>query len=340
MALSGSCALLGRHGFNRSAVKNVYNSWNNSLLRNTPKGIISRCVSQTDMHHIIHEGEPQLRPKKISKAMKAYIQRAKEYEEFILKESREFDVGKRHLANMMGQPAETFTQDDVNAALKYLFPSGLFEPRARPIMDDPKKIFPAKKAAQFDEEGRPFHFLFYTRTPNFYQALYINTWLIIYVNQDLVEHMEQLDKMQDNEIRQGLQPTPENKMDLISSSWLSQDDMEKIFLEPLAERQYNYFIASAQRLADHPYSAVCEDFLMRFRKLRKAEVGGLLQYNDQGRPYVVVSQCRQKTATAEVKLWGDGSGQIKINSKDITYFERIHHREQVRFLSYKKYTNA
>ncbi|XP_015122603.1 28S ribosomal protein S9, mitochondrial [Diachasma alloeum] len=213
----------------------------------------------------MNEGEPQLRQKKISKAMMAYIQRAREYEDFMQKESKEYEIGKRHLANMMGQPAETFTQDDVNAAIKYLFPSGLYEPKARPIMENPNKIFPPKKSAQFDDQGRPFHFLFYTIIPNYYQALY-----------DMVEHLEKVDKIQDDEIRQGLQPTPENKADLLSSSWLSQADLEKFFLEPLMERQYNYFVASAERLANHPYSAVCRDFLVQFRREHKADVSGLV----------------------------------------------------------------
>ncbi|XP_044019664.1 28S ribosomal protein S9, mitochondrial-like [Aphidius gifuensis] len=86
--------------------------------------------------------------------MKAYLQRAKEHDEFIHKKTQEYLIGKRHLANMMG--LDSFTQKDVNAAIQYLFPSGIFDPRARPIMDEPEKIHPKKKAAEFDIEGRPF----------------------------------------------------------------------------------------------------------------------------------------------------------------------------------------
>lgn len=41
-------------------------------------------------------------------------------------------------------------------------------------MDEPEKIFPKKKDAEFDEEGRPFSSLFYTIKPNYYQGLYVS----------------------------------------------------------------------------------------------------------------------------------------------------------------------
>lgn len=35
-------------------------------------------------------------------------------EEFIKKQVEEFNIGKRHLANMMGEDPETFTQGDID----------------------------------------------------------------------------------------------------------------------------------------------------------------------------------------------------------------------------------
>lgn len=40
-------------------------------------------------------------------------------------------------------------------------------------MKPPEEVFPQRKAAEFDETGRPFHFLFYTGRPNFYQVLHV-----------------------------------------------------------------------------------------------------------------------------------------------------------------------
>lgn len=40
-------------------------------------------------------------------------------------------------------------------------------------MKTPEEVFPKRKAAEFDETGRPHHFLFYTGRPNFYNLLYV-----------------------------------------------------------------------------------------------------------------------------------------------------------------------
>lgn len=50
--------------------------------------------------------------------MKAYLERSTEHEAFMKAQTSEYQIGKRHLANMMGENAETFTQDDVNVSTK------------------------------------------------------------------------------------------------------------------------------------------------------------------------------------------------------------------------------
>ena len=47
------------------------------------------------------------------------------------KERSDFELGKKHLANMMGMDADAMTQQDIDKAIEYLFPSGLTEPAAR-----------------------------------------------------------------------------------------------------------------------------------------------------------------------------------------------------------------
>jgi len=42
------------------------------------------------------------------------------------------------------------------------------------MMEHPEKIFPNRKAAEFDESGRPFHSMFYTSKSNYYETLYVN----------------------------------------------------------------------------------------------------------------------------------------------------------------------
>lgn len=62
-----------------------------------------------------------VKAERTSKAMKAYIQRAREHDEFMKVQDDEYKIGKRHLANMMGEDPDTFTQDDVDVSiLQYL----------------------------------------------------------------------------------------------------------------------------------------------------------------------------------------------------------------------------
>lgn len=50
--------------------------------------------------------------------MKAYLERARAHDEFMKTQQHEFDVGKRHLANMMGEPAEIFeNQEQIDVSL-------------------------------------------------------------------------------------------------------------------------------------------------------------------------------------------------------------------------------
>lgn len=53
-----------------------------------------------------------LKREKTSKAMKAYLERAKEHDTFMKTQQHEFEVGKRHLANMMGEPVEAFDSQE------------------------------------------------------------------------------------------------------------------------------------------------------------------------------------------------------------------------------------
>lgn len=124
----------------------------------------------------VSTGPVFLQKEKTSRAMKVYLERAQEHEEFMKQQKHEFEVGKRHLANMMGEDPETFTQDDIDRAIEYLFPSGIFDPKARPIMKTPEEIFPKRKAAEFDEFGRPHHSMFFTGRPNFFKLLFVRRW--------------------------------------------------------------------------------------------------------------------------------------------------------------------
>jgi small subunit ribosomal protein S9 len=78
--------------------------------------------------------------KAMSTAMKQYLQKKRSHDEFIAKERSEFELGKKHLANMMGMNSEAMTQEDIDKAIDYLFPSGLLNEGARPIMKPPEEV--------------------------------------------------------------------------------------------------------------------------------------------------------------------------------------------------------
>ena len=77
----------------------------------------------------------------MSSAMRMYLQRKKEHDMFISRERAEFEVGKQHLAGMMGLDAASMEQADIDRSVEYLFPSGLAD-IARPVMKPPEEIFP------------------------------------------------------------------------------------------------------------------------------------------------------------------------------------------------------
>jgi small subunit ribosomal protein S9 len=59
-------------------------------------------------------------------------------------------------------------------------------------MRPPEEVFPQRKAAEFDETGRPHHFLFYTGKPNYYKLLH-----------DIVDHINDAYRFEDTMIRKG-----------------------------------------------------------------------------------------------------------------------------------------
>lgn len=58
----------------------------------------------------------------ISRAMKVYLERAQKHAEFIREQDEEFEMGRRHLSNMMGLNLATMTQDDIDVSQRWLSP--------------------------------------------------------------------------------------------------------------------------------------------------------------------------------------------------------------------------
>ncbi|XP_004922386.1 28S ribosomal protein S9, mitochondrial isoform X2 [Bombyx mandarina] len=262
--------------------------------------------------------------KKISKAMKAYLERAKEHDEFMKRQQFEYNIGKRHLANMMGEDPELFTQKDVERAIEYLFPSGIYDPAARPSMRPPEDVFPARKAAEFDEAGRPHHCLFYTGKPNFFKLLH-----------DAADHLQQLYKYEDQVIRKKATPDPNGNLQLGGSMWVNKDQLEQLLVEKISDLEYDNFKVVMERLVSLPYSYRYKDFIEKFRKPLAVQKFALEipkpNYDEEGRAYITTYECLRKKARGDVTIRSPGTGKITINKKDITYFDDVQSREQVLF---------
>ena len=54
------------------------------------------------------------RKEMISKAMSSYLESARQYDTFIKEQTEEFEVGRRHLANIMGTDVNAMTQTDID----------------------------------------------------------------------------------------------------------------------------------------------------------------------------------------------------------------------------------
>lgn len=257
-------------------------------------------------------------PLKISKAMKSYITRANAHDEFMRQQLNEYQIGKRHLANMMGKDPEIFTQEDVDEAIRYLFPSGLFDPRARPMMKHPDEVFPSKKAAEFDIQGRPYHSMFYTSKPNYYTLLH-----------DAAEKLNGLNKYQDKMVV----PPPSTSF-LSGSEWLSKNSIEDILIEKLNDAQYTTLINTLERCSQHPYSYKEKEFFMKYRRSLSAstELQEIPepQRDESGRPFIVYDG-RRKRSNAQVKVIAQGSGRMEINNQDILFFKNRQDKEQIIF---------
>ncbi|XP_063809491.1 small ribosomal subunit protein uS9m [Pseudophryne corroboree] len=246
-------------------------------------------------------------------------------EAFIKKQIDEFNIGKRHLANMMGEDPETFTQGDIDKAIAYLFPSGLFDKKARPLMKHPDEIFPKQLAIQWGEDKRPFHFLFYTGKQEFYSLMHEAYGKFLSV------------RAYDDELRsKGLDSDSEKpKINLSGRRWLIKEELENLLVEEMCDQDYLYFIQMMERLVSQPHSNIVEDFVLKYCKTlevqSKKHVASPLQYDEHGIAFSTGKGWR-KTAEATVVVREKGTGKIVINGEDyLDYLSVLQDREQLMF---------
>ncbi|KAM6892704.1 small ribosomal subunit protein uS9m [Lycodopsis pacificus] len=244
--------------------------------------------------------------------------------EFIQKQVEEFNIGKRHLANMMGEDPENFSQEDIDRSIAYLFPSGLFEKKAQPLMKHPEEIFPRQRAVQWGEDGRPFHFLFYTGKQSYFSLMH-----------ELYGKTLKIEKHQDRLRAKGLFSKDTKPISLGTSRWLTKEELEALLVETISSHDYSRFIQLMERLLSMPYCATEEDFVLRHRRTLESQsrkqMVPTLERDERGVAFSAADG-RRKTSTSSVVLRDCGSGRITINSKDyLHYFPVLQDREQLMF---------
>lgn len=270
--------------------------------------------------------------RKMSTAMRLYLQRKRQHDMFIAREHAEFEMGKQHLANMMGMDPENMTQDNIDKSIEYLFPSGL-DPVARPVMKPPEEIFPKQKEAEFDTQGRPYQPFFYTLLPDFYGRVY-----------KLRDSMEAVTVFGDRLRSQGKRPDPTQVLNagkLADTRWMSLEELKKLTLEEISENDYKDFIHVLDRLVALPFSYRVRDDIFKYRISESVALSEQAfitpQYDEQGRAFVE-AKGQRKSSVAEVKVTKPGTGNLLIRHKEyehyvsgISYFFALKDRQQLLF---------
>lgn len=258
----------------------------------------------------------------ISKSVQKYLQEFKSNENFFNEKRDEFEKGRLHLANIMGYDANAMTQEDIDKAIQYLFPSGLFEPMSRPVMQRPETIYPKFKTANYDKRGRPYSSFFYTGLANYYESLY-----------KLYSHFEDLNRIEDARIAKGISATEDDKFNKLIYSIKSKAQLENQFIEKLNDDQYKKFVDHLNRLMEHPYSALKSNFLEKFTNIKVqqklSEKKFEIKLDENDREYYEEFGHR-KNLRVLVRVYNKGTGVFLINNKyDLNHFEYFLPREQI-----------
>jgi small subunit ribosomal protein S9 len=232
-------------------------------------------------------------------------------EVWMQEEIKDYYRGRNRLAIMMGRDPSTFSDKDVEEAIRYLLPSSLTAKDARPFMKHPSLIYPKRIASSFGPNGRPLQTYFYTGSP-----AYHNLISEIYVQQKILESFDSI-------------PVPhQTSATPTEIKWITQERISNKLAEEVNDDQYGHLIERLNSLANHPQSHQIKDFLDKYRApvFDYRSQAKIPQLNPKGYSYAVG---RRKTSSACVWL-SRGSGHITINKKPlIQYFPRLEDRQQI-----------
>ncbi|XP_065906522.1 small ribosomal subunit protein uS9m-like [Dysidea avara] len=294
--------------------------------RTTPPGsklLLSRCSTNVLSFEQRALQEKGRKTKHLSKE-EAKFEKLRALEEMVTdpdikKEIEAYYEGRRRLAIMMGCDPETFTEQDVNNAIRYLLPSGLYAKDARPFLKHPLEYYPKKNTQSVDADGRPFEAGFFTGFPAYHNLVY-----------EVLEHTRQLDELYTarKSTDKGSDKSGTTSSNPNLSRWLQHNQMQDLLKEKITEQQYKSIIERLDRLAAHPLAGTIQTFLDRYRRVvvvlqsrKKME-----QLDDSG---LVHTTGYRKSAVANVTV-SRGDGKFDINGLSLLEaFPLIQSREQI-----------
>ncbi|KAM7542552.1 hypothetical protein Aperf_G00000002049 [Anoplocephala perfoliata] len=244
----------------------------------------------------------------------------------MLEEERiKYENGKKFLARLMGCDPSSFNQEQVDEAIRYLFPSGLQSKKAHPKLKPPEEVYPGKKKLQFGRTGRPFHDLYYTGKPAYFEVMHKAS-----------AQIEELNMLFDRGYidRDFSAFKNPRKLVMASSEWLTKEQLSRKLLEPVTNAMNWLRLMNA--LLKHPLAWHAESFIHSYRVSVQENISKDVYPEPQVDPetnYRYVDTFGQKKhAFVELRMVQPGTGKFIVNDKRLLeFFPHLGDREQIMF---------
>nr|XP_039260045.1 28S ribosomal protein S9, mitochondrial-like [Styela clava] len=262
-------------------------------------------------------------------------------DEFLIKQAEKYKLNKRRLANMMGEDPDTYNDEDMKRSIRYLFPSDLDE-EVLPSMEHPSKLYTSQLRIHWDENGRPLHYLYYSKKQNLNHLLHEIYQYIIDARKmgNTRKRSSSLKtQMSENQMEDCIEVDMSNedskKLNLDGTRWMTDVEISREILdgEAVTPMGYRQLIAQLGRLLEEENAFIAEDLIMKLRKTVPivSMLGDVKEYEvlDDGTKCAEAEGIK-KSAVAKVKLLSPGTGKITINEQPfLNYFTFISDRQTV-----------
>ncbi|MCP9259421.1 hypothetical protein DINM_002368 [Dirofilaria immitis] len=314
---------------------------------------------------------PRHRKKVISRALEVYLNDVRRQNKIISRERAEFELGKRYLANMLGLELSNITQDDIDKlvfkgkskrlsvikvtaqlvldieahslfrAMEYLFPSGLTNKLALPVMKPPEEILPMLRQIEFDDEGRPKDLLFFTLAPKFYRLLSI----VGTKTQGLLCCQQKEEVTIENDLKvpnichwilvTNILIHNLCSRELMGTEWIKQQMLCDKLEERITDEMYAHLIISLDYMVSLPGVHKERNFIFEYRKSVAVGAKDII-FGTKIPPVQLVEgtnrrmakvEVRLKASFAEVEVRDKGSGEYTVDGYGLDVFRSLQARE-------------